>query len=47
MRISWGKDTPEPVKEIKKGKAYILTSEDDLVSLEKLEKYQIKKYKIL
>lgn len=40
------KQTPSPVKEAKKGNAFVITTEDDVVSLETLEKYQIAKYKI-
>lgn len=41
----WQKDDPQPA-EVRKGKAHILTTEGDVVSLETLEKYQIEKYKI-
>lgn len=46
LRSLFTKDAPEPVKNARQGKAYIITTEDDVVSLETLEKYQIQKYKI-
>lgn len=46
MRFFDKKTDEVPVKEVRKGKAYILTNEDNVVSLETLEKYQIQKYKI-
>lgn len=46
MRFPFTKATPDPVKEVRQGKAHILTTDDDVVSLEQLEKYQIEKFKI-
>lgn len=48
MRFPWSKEEEKPQFRTKprKGKAYIITTEDDVVSLETLEKYQIQKYKI-
>lgn len=47
MRFPWTKEEePKFRTEPRKGKAYVITTEDDVVSLETLEKYQIQKFKI-
>ena len=50
MKIQWRKqdqpEKPEFRTKPRQGKAYVITTTDDVVSLETLEKYQIEKFKI-
>jgi len=48
MKFPWTQKEEQPQfrTEPRKGKAYIISTEDDIVSLETLEKYQIEKFKI-
>ena len=48
MRFPFTKNlsAPASAESIRKGKAYVITTDDDIVSLETLERYQIEKFKI-